>query len=44
MIKPKVVPTKKSGIINPPRQPEVTVIAMAIILKIKMMNNNFKGK
>ena len=44
IISPKVAPTKKSGIINPPLQPDVTVIEMAIILKNKMVNNKVKGK
>ena len=39
---PKVAPTKNKGIINPPRQPDVTVMEMAMILKIKMANNKVK--
>ena len=37
---PKAVPQKNKGIIKPPRQPEVTVIAMAIILKAKTAAKN----
>lgn len=44
MIKPKVAPTKNRGIINPPLQPDVTVIEIAIILKIKMANKSFNEK
>jgi len=33
---PRVVPTKKSGIIKPPRHPEVTVIPIAKIVLIKI--------
>src|SRR5690554_2474986 len=39
MIRPNVAPTKNKGIIKPPRQPEVTVIEMAVILKNKIANN-----
>lgn len=39
MINPNVAPTKKSGIMNPPLHPEVTVMEMAMILKIKIANN-----
>ena len=39
-----MAPTKNKGIINPPLQPDVTVIEMAIILKIKIANNKVNGK
>lgn len=39
IINPKVVPTKNSGIINPPLQPEVTVMEMAMILQTKIANS-----
>jgi hypothetical protein len=41
MISPRVAPTKKRGIMNPPLQPEVTVMEIAIILNIKIKNKNF---
>ena len=44
IISPKVVPTKNSGIINPPLQPEVTVMAIARILNIKIMMRKFREK
>ena len=39
-IRPRVVPTKKSGIINPPRQPDVTVTAIAMILNRRTAKRN----
>jgi hypothetical protein len=43
MISPRVAPTKNRGIINPPRHPEVTVMAMAMILKTRIPNNRVMG-
>ena len=43
MMSPRVVPTKKSGIIKPPRHPEVTVIPMAKILRIKIAKRVIKA-
>ena len=43
-IDPRLTPTKNKGIINPPRQPEVTVMAMANILKTKIATSAFKDK
>ena len=39
-IKPNVAPTKNNGMINPPLQPDVTVIEIAMILKKRMAINN----
>lgn len=44
MMSPKVAPQKNKGMINPPLQPEVTVMAMAKILKIKMAIKNESEK
>ena len=44
IISPNVVPTKNNGIIKPPLQPEVTVMAMAIILKIRTRIKKFNPK
>lgn len=44
IINPKVVPTKNSGMIKPPLQPEVTVTAMATILKTKTKIRKFNPK
>ena len=41
---PRAVPQKNSGIINPPRHPEVTVIAMAIILNTSTATRNLMVK
>ena len=41
---PRVAPTKNRGMINPPLQPEVTVIEMAIILKTKIASNKVSEK
>lgn len=35
------MPQKNKGMINPPRHPEVTVIAIAIILKINTAAKNW---
>ena len=40
IICPRQAPTKKSGIIKPPRQPEVAATAVTIILSRKMMQRN----
>ena len=44
MINPKVAPQKNNGMIKPPRHPDVTVMAIAIILKNKMAISIFKEK
>ena len=43
MINPNVAPTKNRGMINPPLQPDVTVMEIAMILKIKIANNKVNG-
>src|SRR5690606_3732652 len=43
-IDPRPTPTKNNGIINPPRQPDVTVMAMATILKNKIATSAFNDK
>lgn len=43
-INPRLTPTKNKGMINPPRQPDVTVMAIATILKSKIATRVFKEK
>src|SRR5690606_21701748 len=43
-MRPKVAHTKKSGMINLPRQPDVTVMEMATISKRRMANSSVKDK
>ena len=44
IINPSVVPTKNKGMINPPLHPEVTVMAMASILKTRIRIKKFSPK
>lgn len=43
-IKPKVAPTKNKGMMNPPLQPDVTVIEIARILKASMANSRLRDR